>query len=81
MKMLALISYPSVLAVTLNGETINLSASNNYEETFQTADVLVVIHKYRELMGQTIHLTTSLYTILIYATPHQWDEEYQEVTR
>lgn len=68
-------------AVALNGEVVNLTASNSYEQTFQNSEVNVVVHKYRQMIGQTVHLTTRLYNILIYASPRQWDEKFQEVTR
>lgn len=65
----------------VNDQAINLSAANDYQHSGQGKTVNVTVHKYREGLGQAVHMTTALYNFLVHATPKQWDEAVQEDLR
>lgn len=65
----------------INGEPVVLTAANNFQQNIKAGVVNTTVHKYREGVGQTVHMTTNLYNLLVYATPKQWDAAAQEVTR
>ena len=84
-EVLLVSQYSSVIcccsAVQVNTNPVNLTATNDYQQSLATKNVNITVHKYRDNMGQTAHLITDLYNLLVYATPQQWDEEAQQVTR
>lgn len=65
----------------IDGALVNLTAANNYEHKLEGEKVNVTVYKYRAGMGQSVHMTTDLYDLIVYVTPRQWDEEVQEVAR
>ena len=71
----------SMSAVLVNDEAVNLTAANQYQETMNFPKVSFAAHKYRTSMGESVHMVTDLYNLLVYATPKQWEEDSQQVER
>jgi hypothetical protein len=67
--------------VKIDGQPVELSQDNRFLSSHQTDKVNVTVHKYRENLGQTVHMITNLYNMLVIAAPSQWSEEAQETVR
>ena len=68
-------------AVQVLGKAVTLTPTNKYKHMMRTEKVNITVHRYRDSIGQSVHVTTDLYNLLIYATPRQWDEREQQVLR
>jgi len=67
--------------VKIDGKPVDLNQDNGFQAAHQTDKVNVTVHKYREHLGNTVHLITNLYNLLVVATPKEWNEELQDSVR
>ena len=72
---------PFLHAVAINGSAVNFTAANNYEYHLTAGTLDLTAHKYRTELGQSVHMTTDLYNLLVYVTPRQYDQEIQQLVR
>jgi len=69
------------MTVVINGKPVILTQENNFESIATFDKLNVTTHKYREGLGETVHLVSDVFDFLVYATPRAWDEETKEMNR
>lgn len=69
------------MTVILEGEQVVLTNENNFESSMTSPKVNVTTHKFREELGETVHVVTDIYNFMLYASPRKWDEENKVINR
>lgn len=69
------------MKVLINGEPVDLNQDNSFQAGHYTDKVNITVHKYREHLGNTAHLITNLYNMMVVATPSGWNEELKDDVR